>query len=72
MDKRPSDPSKISFADHCFETVGTIERYSVAQSALQPGPATFSDRAQAEAFARKRGRTVHVYVVPDRRRVRWY
>ncbi len=69
---RPSDPSKISFALDCFEIIGYEDRYTVMRGALHSGPAVFDSKAEAEAYARKVGRTVSVSSWPIRRRTKWF
>lgn len=72
LPNRPSDPSTISFDPSCFEVTGTREEYAVGRSALHSGPAYFgTDRAAANAFAKRRGRDVLVNVVTVKRRIRW-
>jgi hypothetical protein len=68
----PADSTLIRFDSDCFETVGLREVYFVIRSALHSGPEKFTDRAAAEAFARRSGRTVDVSSEPIRRRVKWY
>jgi hypothetical protein len=68
---RPA-PHLIKFTEDCFETVGEKKYWTVSQSWLQSGPATFYDRAEAEEFARKRKRAVTEHVAPVRRRIKWF
>ena len=69
---RPTNPSEISFDARCFADVGTQIEFSVSRSALHSGPAKFgTDRAAAEAYARKTGRQVTEHVVTIRRRISW-
>jgi hypothetical protein len=69
---RPTNPSEISFAAHCFVQTGTRTEFSVSRSALHPGPMKFgTDRTAAEEYARKTGRAVCESVVPVRARVSW-
>lgn len=63
--------SEISFAPHCFVQDGTREEYVVSRSALHSGPATFTSRVEADAYAAKTRRAVTVRVVPVMRRVSW-
>jgi len=62
----------ISFASDCFAQDGEEVYYLVIQSALKSGPARFSDRAQADAFAAKRNRGVSEVRCPRMVRVRWF
>lgn len=66
---RPA-PHLISFADSCFEVVGQRVEYSVALSAPSY-PVKFDDRAEAEAFAAARRRSVTERRVPILRRISW-
>lgn len=65
-------PEMIRFDRDCFEVVGTEVIYYVSQSALQGGPARFTSRDEAYAFAKKRNRAVTECVEPVSRRVRWF
>ena len=67
---RPA-PSAISFDDRCFVQDGVSVRWTVGQSALHPGPASFTDEASAVAFARKCGRPVNRIESPRMVRVSW-
>lgn len=68
---RPADPREISFARDCFEVVGYRTEYVVLRSAGCSGPAVFANRADADASARRCGRTVLEERVPVRVRVKW-
>lgn len=68
---RPANPRKISFDPRCFAQVGERTEYVVGQSALQAGPRIFTDRAKAEAWARKVGRAVTERTVPIHKRIKW-
>lgn len=67
---RPA-PHLISFADSCFSVDGEEVHYLVTQSALHSGPARFSDRAEADAFAARRNRSVTEVRSPRMVRTRW-
>lgn len=63
----------ISFAPECFETIGTETVYTVARSAIRSGPAYFgTNKAAAEAYAKRTGRTVTETTRQVQRRVRWF
>ena len=68
---RPADPSKISFARDCFVDGEETVSYLVSRSALYSGPARFSDRAAADAFAKMTGRDVQTQRSRKQVRVRW-
>lgn len=69
--KRPTNPSDISFASHCFVQDGTRTEYSVLRSALHSGPAVFANREKAEAFARRAGRPITETTVRVMKRIAW-
>lgn len=68
---RPSDPRTISFERRCFVEDGSTVEYRVLRSALHSGPAKFSDRAEAEAFAKRFNRVVTEVTKPVMRRISW-
>lgn len=68
---RPANPRDISFDPRCFTEVGESTEYAVAQSSLQGGPRIFTDRAKAEAWAKKTGRAVTARTVPILKRIKW-
>lgn len=69
---RPKDPREISFAPRCFVEVGRRIEYVVAPN---PGstsyPRRFTDRAAAEAFAKKTNRPFREEEVAVRQRICW-
>jgi hypothetical protein len=68
---RPTNPREISFDPRCFAEVGERTEYTVMQSALHSGPRVFTDRAEAEAAAKRIGRAVTECTVPIRKRIKW-
>lgn len=69
---RPKDPREISFAPHCFAEVGEGIEYVVPPlKGSTSYPARFTDRAAAEALARRTGRRVVEERVMIRKRVSW-
>jgi len=68
---RPANPSEISFDPRCFAKVGERTEYAVGQSALHSGPRVFTDRAKAEAWAKRVDRAVAEYTVLIRKRIKW-
>lgn len=72
LPNRPA-PHLINFSAECFETIGTETVYTVSRSALHSGPAQFgTDKAAAEAFAKRTGRKVAESTRQVQRRVRWF
>jgi hypothetical protein len=68
---RPA-PEKISFARSCFVADGEREIYLVSVARGSVGyPKRFDDRAEAEAYARRRGQRVEVITETIWRRVSW-
>jgi hypothetical protein len=70
LGSRPA-PEMIRFDDDCFECAGSREFFVVALAAPSY-PKRFDDRAAAEKFARKAGRTVSVEFERIMRRVKWF
>lgn len=62
----------ISFAAECFAQDGEEVHYLVTQSTLNSGPARFSNREEASAFAARRNRSVTEVRCPRMVRVRWF
>ena len=65
-------PELISFAADCFETAGFEIVYVVLQPSTASGPKTFSNQADALAYAKIRVREVITETRTISRRVKWF
>lgn len=68
---RPANPASISFDRRCFVQDGERVEFVCANPTGATYPKVFSDRGEAESFARRTNRVVTERRAPVMRRIAW-